>query len=74
MHAKQSIHGSRIGRTVIGAVALAAALACGSLAAATAEGAAPAAAAGCGVSAPPATVAATGVEWSSSATAPGKPY
>ena len=74
MQAKQSIHESRVGRTLIGAVALAAALACGSLAAAAAEGTAPAAAAGCGVSAAPATVAATGVEWSSSPTTPGKPY
>ncbi len=74
MQAKRSIHRSRVDRTMIGVVALAAALAWGALAAAPADGATPDAAAGCGPSAEPATAAANGVEWSFGPTAPGKPY
>ena len=66
-----------VGRTLVGIVALAAALASGSFAAAApGEGTDTLATAGCGASAVSAAVSpgAPGVEWSSSRTAPGKPY
>ncbi len=76
MQAKQSIREMGVGRTLVGVVALAAALACGSFAAAApGEGTDLAGAAGCGASAAAVTVpAAPGAEWSSSRTVPGKPY
>ena len=74
MQSQRSIRGLGFGRKVAGIFALAAALAYGALASAAPGEGTDAVATGCGASAAPAAVPASGVEWSSSRGTPGKPY